>query len=422
MNSSWSPPEFLKSGGSHRRRERLKKDGSAEITDTQSFAQWWRDSLTAWSNAGVNSYYVNMQNEPDFETTDWDTCRFDPTENTSIAGYKQAFTALYTNLNSMPNRPKLLVAEGASIPVTTACIDVLDATDKSNAYGWSHHLYNGSADVPDAFINQMDNFRTNYGDKPSMQTEFAKGDSVLLTWTDAMNLAKLIYNSLTVENAAVYLYWELFWPSPNGLVSVSTTSYSINPVYYAMKHYSKFTDPNWQRVETNTSSSNLRISAFIDPNNQQLSVIIINTASAADINLNLAFTGFSIVSGSIWRSSPSQNCVLIGSFNPADTLTVPANSITTLALSSNMYENCAAVQAGGHRLLSDLNGDCYVNYEDMAIMAWYWLNSECTQHDNCEGADFEPADGIVDFFDFGDFALQWRQCNNPLDANCTPNW
>jgi O-glycosyl hydrolase len=329
MNSSWSPQASLKSndstvGGT------LKKDaGGLYMYD--EFAQWWRDSLTAWTNAGVNTYYVNMQNEPDW-TASWDTCYFKPIQTDANAGYEEAFAALYANLNSMPNRPKLLAPEGANISGTPGYVNALNATDKSNVYGYSHHLYDGSADAPDGFIGPMTTLKAAIGDRPLLQTEFSKGGP--FTFTDEMNLAKLIHNALTIEEVTAYLYWELFWASPSGLVSLTTPTPTINSIYYAFKHYSYFTDPNWQRIDADTNSTNLRISAFIDPNNQKLSVIIINTSTTTDMNLTLSFSGFTVVDGNVWRSTSSQNCVLVGSFTPGNIMTVPANSITTLALSS----------------------------------------------------------------------------------------
>jgi len=86
------------------------------------------------------------------------------------------------------------------------------------------------------------------------------------------------------------------------------------------------------------------------------------------------------------------------------------------------YQNCAEVQAAGFSLLPDLDGDCYVDYRDFEIIAYYWLNTACDELENCEGADFVPRDGVVDFFDYSDFAMGWLQCNDPEDPNCTPNW
>jgi hypothetical protein len=92
------------------------------------------------------------------------------------------------------------------------------------------------------------------------------------------------------------------------------------------------------------------------------------------------------------------------------------------ALAPPTYSDCNAVQAGGYRLNSDLNGDCYVDYLDLEIIAYYWLHTDCIALDNCQGADFAPTDGVVDFFDFSDFGPQWMQCNNPENPYCTPNW
>jgi len=86
------------------------------------------------------------------------------------------------------------------------------------------------------------------------------------------------------------------------------------------------------------------------------------------------------------------------------------------------YQNCAEVQAAGFSLVPDLDGDCYVDYRDFEIIAYYWLNTDCDALENCEGADFVPTDGVVDFFDYSDFAKGWLQCNDPEDPNCTPNW
>jgi hypothetical protein len=74
------------------------------------------------------------------------------------------------------------------------------------------------------------------------------------------------------------------------------------------------------------------------------------------------------------------------------------------------------------RLPSDLNGDCYIDYLDLYILAENWLRSDCVVPGNCQNADFAPANGFVDLFDFGAFSTQWLGCNNPGDPQCTPNW
>ncbi|MGA2070220.1 MAG: carbohydrate binding domain-containing protein [Sedimentisphaerales bacterium] len=83
--------------------------------------------------------------------------------------------------------------------------------------------------------------------------------------------------------------------------------------------------------------------------------------------------------------------------------------------------DCCDVRLFGYKLPSDLNGDCYVDYSDLAIIALYWLHTDCADLGNCEHSDFEP-DGDVDFADFSDFGPQWSQCNDPQNPRCTPNW
>jgi GH35 family endo-1,4-beta-xylanase len=85
------------------------------------------------------------------------------------------------------------------------------------------------------------------------------------------------------------------------------------------------------------------------------------------------------------------------------------------------YQDCPQVQEANLRLPSDLNGNCYVDYLDLEIVALYWLHTDCAGFGDCEHSDFEP-DGDVDFGDLSTFGLQWMSCNDPEDPDCTHNW
>jgi glucuronoarabinoxylan endo-1,4-beta-xylanase len=422
MISSWSPPAYLKSndstvGGT------LKKDSSGNYMYDE-FAKWWADSLTEYSNRGVDIEYVNMQNEPDYEAT-WDSCLFTPTETTNSAGYNLAFEALYTELSGMANCPKLLAPEACGTNRSASYINAL--IDDSHAYGWAHHLYAGGRhDNPDGYIPAMAQFAAQYGDRPLLQTEFAKGDSEPLTFTDAMNLALLMHNSLTIEGVSAYFYWELFWAEPMGLVSLDNPwqgnpGYTINYTYYAMKHYSAFTDPGWHRVEASTDSAGLRISAFKSPDSTELSIVIINF-SDIDINLALSLGDFSPISSEVYRTSETEHTAHIGSLDESQSLMLPARTITTVTLkTSSTPENCAQVHAAGLGLASDFNSDCYVNYKDLKLIADCWLITDRVEYSECQDADLDMLSDI-NLIDFAMFAEQWLQCNDPEDPYCKPNW
>ncbi len=87
-----------------------------------------------------------------------------------------------------------------------------------------------------------------------------------------------------------------------------------------------------------------------------------------------------------------------------------------------ILSECDDVLDAGYGLTSDIYHDCYVNYKDLKIIADNWLRTDCTEPSNCGGADFEPTDGNVNFYDFSRFAEQWLLCNDPEDTACTPNW
>lgn len=421
MISSWSPPAYLKSNGSTVAGT-LKKDPYGDYMYDE-FAEWWADSLAAFSSYGINADYINIQNEPNWVAS-WDTCLLDPSESATVAGYNEAFKAVWQKLNTEMGSamPKMLVAEARNISLSGNYLDNL--INDSHVYGYAHHLYgDGSGNNPDAYIPAMTSFASQYGDKPRFQTEYSHDET---TFIDAINLAMLMHNSLTIEGVSVYMHWSLFWGEPSGLVALefpwgSDPGYTINPVYYAFKHYSAFTDPGWSRVEASTDSSGLRISAFKNPDHTELTIVIINVSDIG-IDLALSLEDFSPTSSEVYRTTETEHTAYVGTFDDSLPLSLPPESITTISLTGSFSpQNCADVHAAGFGLASDLNGDCYVNYKDLGIIADYWLNTSSGELNNCDGADFE-LDGNVDFVDFSTFGLQWLECNDPENLSCTPTW
>lgn len=83
---------------------------------------------------------------------------------------------------------------------------------------------------------------------------------------------------------------------------------------------------------------------------------------------------------------------------------------------------CAAVLSGGLSLSADLSGNCYVDIEDLALLADRWLNTFCQAANYfCQGADMD-ANGSVTLADWSVFADQWLNCNDPQNISCLPTW
>jgi O-glycosyl hydrolase len=424
--SAWSPPAYLKSNNDVNAYPHgtLKKDANG-VYMYNAYANWWADSVAAYDSNGIHPDYIGMQNECDFETT-YSSCKFLPTEDSNYAGHDKACEAVYQELHSRmdSNMPKILTPETVGMGSSKTYIRSL--IDTNHVYGFAHHLYgDGDFDSPDAFILRMQGYGAQYGYKPLLQTEYAKLEGNTTDFTAAMNNARHIHNSLVYEGVCAYFYWDLFWGDSGGLVTLirpwgPNPTYTINPVYYAFKHYSAFTDPNWYRVGASTDSNGLCISAFKSPDDANLTVVILNVSPAVDINLSLSLNNFYPASSAVYQTKSDANFAYIGTFNKSSRLFLPHQSITTIRLTSPA--DCNGVWAAHLGLPADLNGDCYVDYKDLDIVADYWLNTNCGNLNNCQGADFTPRDGIVNFYDFSNFAVQWMQCNNPEDANCTHNW
>jgi glucuronoarabinoxylan endo-1,4-beta-xylanase len=399
LNSAWSPPAYLKSNNdtnSYPPPGTLKKDANDSNNSEpyyyvyKAYAKWWADSLTAYESNSIHSDYMSIQNEPDYEAT-YESCKFLATETASYAGYNQAFEAVYQKLNSTsgPNMPKMLAPETMGFGGAQGYINSLINTN--HVYGYAHHLYSdGDYDSPDSFITGMQNFGSVYGYKPLLQTEYERLSAPSDDFTAAMNMALHIHNSLVYEGVCSYFHWSLFWGGSSGLVtlpSYGTSDYVINPTYYTLKHYSKFTDPGWYRVDANTSdSNNLRITAFKDPCEPNASIVVINTSTTTDINLMLSLTGFSPSSSEIYQTKSDANFAYLGTFSESSPLSLPHQSITTIHLTGSTY---------------DLNGDGSIDWSDVGVLAENWLVT------NPKKGDFN-GDKIVNFLDFAEFMTAWQ--------------
>ncbi len=338
MIASWSPPAWLKNnnnpvGGT------LKKDANGNYM-YNDFAQWWADSLADLSNHGIEADYISIQNECDIETN-YASCKFLPKEDSNWAGYNLAFEAVYQKLYSRmgKNMPKMLAPETMGFGRSRAYIDAI--IDTNHVYGWVHHLYSdgsGSYDNPEGYVAAIKKYAAKYGYKPLFQTEYSRNSD----FTDALYTARHIHNCLVYEGVTSYCYWSLFRKATTGggLVTLDAPKgsggYTINPPYYAFKQFSAFIDAEWQRIEASTNSPALRTTAFISPDNRQISIVIINTSAATDIALELSTGNFKIRASKVYRTSQTENCVLTGKFEENTPLILPKNSITTVILTGTL--------------------------------------------------------------------------------------
>jgi len=113
------------------------------------------------------------------------------------------------------------------------------------------------------------------------------------------------------------------WTTPGG--------YIIDDKYYVLKQYAKFIRPGYTRVDASANSDDIKISAYISPDNKSISVVLLNTSSNSQ-TVALDFNNFTASSSEIYRTSENEKAEFIGSLNGNNTLVLPAKSIATVII------------------------------------------------------------------------------------------
>lgn len=340
LMSSWAPPAFLKSNG------RVDDGGTLVWTNGgfayNEFAQYWYDSLVAYRNIGVSPTWISIQNEPDWEAS-YDSCIFRPTEGmyngTNWAGYSNALSATYLKVQTLPNPPKFIGPEpvgiGYNVPQNYA------ATMNPNHFdGFGYHLYHGSTDgSANGYVNALRATTNLFPSKPRYMTEFGVSNMI--------ESATLIHNCVVEGRASGYNHWSLIWPwDGNGLVQIEfpwnqaqwtnappgtptqSKGYWLSPSYWSMKHFSYYITPGSRRVAASSTDANVKVSAYLSPDNLRLVTVLINRSPAATATMDLNFASFPSASSSVYQTAGTNQFKFMG--EAGSQLVLPPESLTTV--------------------------------------------------------------------------------------------
>jgi glucuronoarabinoxylan endo-1,4-beta-xylanase len=349
LMSSWTPPAYLKSNGMTRPAwgasaggdnvgTLAQKEGAYAYAD---FGDWWVRSLEAYAAQGVVPDYISIQNEPDFFTMGWETCVWGPAEGAQVqgvatAGYPQALEAVNNAIaaSSLASRP-IIVGPETTGYANNVVQRYLMAVKPGIIGAIAHHLYGTTEDNPnpDSFNSALASVGKAAGavGLPTFMTEYSPNKPSMF------ETAWLMHNALTVEGVSAYIYWELIWNGgnpPTGLVTISNPfsgsgGYTINDIYYAFKHFARWTDPGWVRVDAKASASAVRTSAFLSPDGSSLTLVLLNT-SDKDRLVAVNPGNFPFGSFAAYRSAGDTERTTPVSLESDGTLALPSRSIATV--------------------------------------------------------------------------------------------
>ncbi|MEJ6951764.1 glycoside hydrolase [Natronospora cellulosivora (SeqCode)] len=357
LMSSWSPASYLKSNNSIVGSDMatLKKDSDGNFM-YKEFGEYWYELIKEYRDYGISIDYISIQNEPDWEV-DYDGSLFEPRETENIAGYDQAFNAVYEEIQNLDNPPKMLGPESLSIDANriSRYVDAILEKNPESLYGIAHHLYQGG-DVtnPDGLFRlNMERLNERYPDIPQWQTEYYEGTGLQTAW--------LIHNSLTVQDVEAYLHWDLVWTLPGSFIGLENPylpsswkydrGYIVHERYYALKHFSKFIRPGYERVDVSfpsTRNNRIKVSAFASPDKDELVIVLINTGLSEE-SVKLDIGDFKIDNSEIYFSDArpildgedgriadiSNMFIDKGSLSSDNIVTMPMYSIKTIYISAN---------------------------------------------------------------------------------------
>lgn len=349
--SSWTAPVELKANGKLEGTNggvtaSLKKEYGRFVYD--KFGKWWRESLELYHSHGVYPDYISIQNEPDMDAPDYAAMVLNPDESYDVASYGEALKAVASAIDGMEHEPKIVGPEVLGIGWNQAQ-KYVEKLDKKLLDAYSFHYYHSGKNDhenelryahPDDYIDAFKGMAVDFADKPQIMTENSalrereKYDEVYMAW--------IMANGFNYNGIASYIHWNLLWGNTGGgCVNVEepwadstwTTKdgFIVQSEYHALRHYSKFVRPGWLFVKSASSNADVVSVAFRNKAGDSLSVILVNKGKVAH---NCALSGFEEFSGNVIQTAADKNVwsKVVGKYEVGDVFSLPAMSITTVAL------------------------------------------------------------------------------------------
>lgn len=343
----WSPPAYLKSDGTiDNGNGTLAKDENGNYM-YEEYADWWVESVKYYQSKGVVVDYVSIQNEVDFSPSDYEGCRFGARETDSVAGYAEAFCAVYEAFREAfgDDAPTLLGPETMSCE-SSSLLSYANAINELNPDalgGLAFHLYvGGTSDSdtltvkPTTYLTNFTGMETYFPDTKKWETEFYIGQGI--------QTAELIWSALTNAEMNAYLYWSAIWAdsTPDKFESAdlmeidNSGNWRLTANYYALRHYSEFIRPGYTRIDAATDQPKLKVCAFTNDDANKVAVVIVNS-SAYDVAYNITGNDYTITDSAVYQSvfgesatDDSQMYQAIGSLGNDGLVIIPAGSVTTI--------------------------------------------------------------------------------------------
>ncbi len=282
---------------------------------------------------GDHFNYVTPMNEPNGSkwysgSPSQEGCNMNPAMQSVVVG------DLYSQLQTIAPSVAIDAAEDVDPQQTYDDLGSYSATSINDTALFSTHTYSFTG------AGNLKSQASSKG-KPLWMTEYGDSDASGLT------MARYIYNDIDTMGAQAWCYWQVIDSARgwgfllNSLLAPTnpsyTTNYTINEKFYVMGQFSEFIRPGCNIISVNDTNT---LAAWNPTNSTLVLVLINNTIASTNVTYNLSDFGSKPWQVAATQTSASEKLTTLpalfvtnGTFSP----TVPADSVTTFVLTTNIY-------------------------------------------------------------------------------------
>ena len=280
--SPWSPPGWMKDN------KQMIFGGKLLPEYYDTWAKYMTKYFEEYKKEGIEFFGVSVQNEAKAVQT-WESCIYSGTEEAVFAVNNLRPTLDKAGFNDI----KIMVWDHNKERVLDRAIESFAVPGAKDAiWGVGFHWYSGEHFDALRMTHEM------FPDKPLLLTEFCRGASSAssnVPWADWTDVEMYVNEMIGDFNnyMAASIDWNMIVDLDGGpyhdrtggckaqvVVNKDKNSFSLEPTYYAVGHFSKFVKRGAKRIGNSSYNDNLRVTSFQNPDGEVV-VVVLNKGELA---------------------------------------------------------------------------------------------------------------------------------------------
>jgi len=210
------------------------------------------------------------------------------------------------------------------------------------------------------------------------------------TWDGALKMAADMHEYLVGGNFSAWIYWQLTDVESSGEYALMVDG-KETPKYHAARHFYRFVRPGAFRVEATPEEGPVIASAFRHDFDGTLTVVLINKGEAP-ATVRTAVAGVAAVPFSVVQSTANRPSVTLSDLPAGQSLSLPAESITTLVARASELKITAKAPEWTPAVPAGKPGERWGDYRPTDLGPG-WGICEAARNENMEWLERELSEG-----------------------------